>query len=157
MNHSDKNNPRRLIRAIEIRASEFTGKVAEPLLLISECNWIGLAPEKETLSARIHDRVFRRLEAGAITEYESLKEKYPSWTKEAKAAIGYSEIEQFLRDELTQEQLIELWTLHEVQYAKRQMTWWKREQQINWFPAHAKNLKELVSTTLKSCYNEFHE
>ncbi len=157
MNNSDKNNPRRLIRAIEVKASEFAGEMTKQLLLISDCNWIGLSPVKETLESKIHSRVLKRIEQGAIEEYTSLENKYPNWTKEAKAAIGYKEIGQFLSGELSKEQLISLWTLHEVQYAKRQMTWWKRERQIVWFDGEDADLKSHVLEHVKDCYNNIHE
>lgn len=153
MNHSDQSNPRRLIRAIEVRASEFTGELAKPLLLISECIWIGLTPPKTTLESRIHARVLARIEQGAIKEYQFLSETYPMWTKEARSAIGYKEIQAFDNGELTQDQLVDLWTVHEVQYAKRQMTWWKREHQIVWFDALEENLNSHVLQHVKNCYN----
>ncbi len=153
-NHSDRHNPRRLIRAIEVATSTVEQEEDdEPLLLISECCWIGLATDKKTLESKIRDRVLYRLQSGAKAEYKKISQTFPHWTKEARAAIGYAEISQFVSGEITEDQLIAVWTLHEIQYAKRQMTWWKREQQITWFEAASETLKEQVLSQLKNCYN----
>lgn len=153
MNNSDQNNPRRLIRAIEVAVSKHRDEPLKPALLICECVWIGLSVSKENLESRIHTRVVRRIEEGAIEEYRYLFETFPKWTKEAKSAIGYKEIGLYENGELTKEELIKLWTLHEVQYAKRQMTWWKREHQIAWFDSLENDLKSHVLQHVKDCYN----
>lgn len=150
MNESDRQNPRRLIRAIEIQASPNRENATETLLKSEDACWIGLELTKEKLEKRIKRRVINRFENGALGEYQSLAEKYPDWRLEAKAAIGYSELEQFDLERVARDELIELWTLHEVQYAKRQMQWWKRESQIEWFDALDPNLQELVFERVKS-------
>lgn len=154
MNHSDRNNSRRLIRAIEVFQNTPQDSQNEPLLLISDCCWIGLSPTKETQELKIHARVLKRLDLGAIEEYSKLHERFPFWKREARAAIGYAEIQQYLEGVISKEELVRLWSLHEVQYAKRQMTWWKREQQIAWYPADSADLKDLVLSRIKDCYNK---
>lgn len=152
MNNSDRNNPRRLIRAIEVgKGKREKGKGKDqPPVEKKNAIWIGLEVKKEDLEKRIRKRVIARIEHGAIEEYEKLKTAYPDWTPEAKAAIGYSEIEKYVSRELSEEELINLWTLHEVQYAKRQMQWWKRETHIQWFDALHPDLHELVFQRVKS-------
>ncbi len=134
MNESDRKNPRRLIRAIEIETYPYKTEVEDPLLTISDCVWIGLRVQEDILRARIRRRVIDRIDDGAIQEYQGLF-KHHSWSHEAKAAIGYAEIGQFVDGRITKDELIDVWTLHELQYARRQMQWWKRESQIEWFEA----------------------
>lgn len=154
MNQSDIQNPRRLIRAIEVASATEKSAAEEPLLLISQCVWIGLEVQKDVLAARIHARVNERLAQGALDEYSRLKNEYPAWTKEARAAIGYAELAAYQAGTLDSEGLQAQWALHEIQYAKRQMTWWKREKQIRWFDAADPELQTAVFAVLKDCYNE---
>ncbi|HSW89283.1 MAG TPA: tRNA (adenosine(37)-N6)-dimethylallyltransferase MiaA [Patescibacteria group bacterium] len=135
MNNSDRNNPRRLIRAIEVTASAVI-PVKASSSLIRDPVWIGLRVDKEDLEKRIRDRVIKRLEQGAIEEYKKLLEKYPNWTLEAKSALGYKELEEFVKGKIDKVGLVQLWTLHEAQYAKRQMTWWKTRSEIEWIDCY---------------------
>lgn len=165
MNPSDQRNPRRLVRAIEVEISKrlrggwLPSHQAASLPLLSILNtsdvcWVGVQVSKEETEARITARVQERIEEGAIEEFNQLSMTYSDWSKEAKSALGYAEIDAFLTQGQTIEELTKLWTLHEVQYAKRQMTWWKREKQIQWFDPRATNYKEQVLEFVKSCYNE---
>ncbi|MEP7167164.1 MAG: tRNA (adenosine(37)-N6)-dimethylallyltransferase MiaA [Candidatus Woesebacteria bacterium] len=154
MNASDRQNPRRLVRAIEIEASPVPSTLEESVLEKSDCVWVGLQIEKEILAKRITGRVSERVENGAVKEYENIQKKYRRWELEAKAAIGYKEIEQHVRGELSGDELIDLWTTHEIQYAKRQMQWWKREPQIQWFDATSASLQIDVLGFVKNCYNK---
>lgn len=163
MNESDQRNPRRLVRAIEIElakklqggwlpAHQAVNFTVEPLFRKEECVWIGLSTHKETLAGLIRERVIERLHNGAIREYSQLTQEYPDWRAEAKSAIGYSEIEQYVTGQIEKEELIPLWTIHEIQYAKRQMTWWKREKQIEWFEADSSTLASDVLNRIKHWY-----
>lgn len=165
MNPSDKQNPRRLVRAIEteiaktlrdgwIPAHQAARAVFDPIFSVTDSIWFGLSVEKPVLEARIKKRVTLRIEAGAIDEYTRLHTTYPDWKPEAKSALGYGEIARFLDEGLSNDQLLELWTKHEVQYAKRQMTWWKREKQIHWYDATAPEIKEQVLAQLKAWYTQ---
>ncbi len=157
MNDSDRKNPRRLIRAIEVQDSSIphTYKIHDGILKKEECCWIGLSVQTEKLEPRIRQRVIDRFQQGALAEYDRLFLSYMDWTKEAKSAIGYKEIEAFFSGKIgSEKELIDLWTLHEVQYAKRQMTWWKRGEQIQWFDALSPSLQTDVLGFVKNCYNE---
>ncbi len=160
MNPSDKQNPRRLVRAIEteiakklrdgwIPAHQAERAVFDPIFESTASLWIGLSMEKSLLEERIKARVCARIQAGAVDEYTQLVRLYPDWKPEAKSALGYGEIARYLQEELSVDQLTELWTKHEVQYAKRQMTWWKREKQIQWYDAGSGQTKDQVLAHLK--------
>lgn len=153
MNNSDRNNPRRLVRAIEVA---FSSNVPEKSVQDEKDLglWIGLTAAKETLVERIHARVKNRLHNHAITETKQLLTFYPDWVPEAKAAIGYQEIIEFLDGKLDTVQLEQLWTLHELQYAKRQMGWFRKIRKIQWFNADAPQLVKLVEAAASTWYTE---
>jgi tRNA dimethylallyltransferase len=60
------------------------------------------------------------------------------------SAIGYRDIKTYIDGKLTLEQALEDWKLHEVQYAKRQIVWFKKEKQIVWFDLAGKALADQV-------------
>lgn len=131
MNHSDRNNPRRLIRAIEIVLRRDSLKAPLKSLFNEKYDtlWIGLTAGKEILAKKIEARVRARIKAGAIREWQQLKAKYPA-TLPSMSGIGYRQLPD-----------IAAWTRAEQQYAKRQMIWFKKNKVIRWNP---KNVVKLV-------------
>lgn len=130
MNHSDQNNPRRLIRAIEVSEA-----IIEPSHYPKIEPLIQLGLTTTEVEIKIQQRVLKRLEQNVIKEVEQFEQKYQENSLQAKATLGYQEICQFINQEIDQPELIKLWTLAETQYAKRQMTWWKKQPNIQWFDA----------------------
>jgi len=130
MNHSDKNNPRRLIRKIEILLHQ--NKVKANQLTIQKPNkslTFLLMDELKTIKEKIEKRVEKRFKNGAIDEVKNLYQKYEPQLS-ALSATGVKEIKQFLDQETSEEECLKLWTLREYQYAKRQITWWKNKKNI---------------------------
>ena len=139
LNNSDRNNPRRLIRRIEILLSkpsrlgrnETTEKPRRLNLKIQQ--FIGIKyKNKEDLINAIKTRVEKRLAQGAIDEVISLLDRGFKKTDPGLKTIGYQEIIQYLNNEITKQQAIEKWTNHEIQYAKRQLTFMKKDKNIIW-------------------------
>ncbi|SRR5260221_5180778 len=151
MNTSDNQNSRRLVRAIEVASS---GVLLPPQHLeMNDAFFIGLTCKADLLQERIRARVIKRLDMGALKEGEILQQTYGDrWTKEAHSAIGYSEIESFLTGEISREKLVDLWTLHEVQYAKRQLQWFNSMKEIHWFSALDANVQEKIAMRVKDWY-----
>jgi len=88
--------------------------------------------DKSKLRQVIEKRVGERLENGAIDEVKSiLKMGYKSSDPGLKT-IGYQQIIKYLNNELTKEKAIEDWINKEVQYAKRQLTFMKKDPNIQW-------------------------
>ncbi|MEK7111623.1 MAG: tRNA dimethylallyltransferase, partial [Patescibacteria group bacterium] len=128
MNDSDQQNPRRLVRAIELTTLASKGptffKKRSDLIRCSHSLHIALmAPIKE-IDRRIETRVRQRIEQGAEQEVRKLIEKY-GWDSALKFTIGYKEWRprNDLDDQGSLEEIIKLWTIHEKQYARRQLTW----------------------------------
>lgn len=83
------------------------------------------------LYERINQRTRKMLKSGWIEEVEMLLESYPPELKPLQA-IGYREIVEHLQNKLKQEALVKKIQLRTRQYAKRQMTWFRREAKIAW-------------------------
>lgn len=134
MNQSDKSNPRRLIRRIEILSSKNTGeKVTTEPLISQVTEFIGVKyGKREDLVDAISKRVSKRLEEGAIDEVRSVLKKGYRETDPGMRTIGYQEIIRYLKGNITKEQAVTDWMIHEVQYAKRQYTFMKKDTNIKW-------------------------
>ncbi len=133
MNESDRMNPRRLIRRIEIAyaGGSLAPKPTEVTLLSRFPNLeIKYLPFFHTDSEKtreiIRARVMARLDAGAIEETQSLLREGYKPTDPGLNAIGYQQIISYINNECTKEQMIELWLTREIQYAKRQKTFFKK-------------------------------
>ncbi|MBI4004752.1 hypothetical protein HY358_01290 [Candidatus Roizmanbacteria bacterium] len=152
LNESDRNNPQRLIRKIEIsnylssRGSppNRRGDVAisstkrspvlqEKLNEEIDIKYIGLRfKNKESLHTAIEKRVKERLKNGAIEEVKQLlKEGYTANDPGIKT-IGYQQFIKYLQGKNSKEQAIEEWKIREHQYAKRQYTFMKKDENIKW-------------------------
>ncbi|KKQ24774.1 MAG: tRNA dimethylallyltransferase [Candidatus Roizmanbacteria bacterium GW2011_GWC2_37_13] len=152
MNHSDWNNPRRLIRKIEIENDKKTGPVSGsfPSVLASNNTprlraagnpfpstpvflFIGFRyKNKDDLIKAIKARVEKRLKQGAIEEVRSLLKKGYKKTDPGLKTIGYKQIIDYLEKKITKEEAIEKWITAEIQYAKRQLTFMKKDPNIKW-------------------------
>ena len=136
MNDSDRENSRRLTRAIEVETWLKQNKKSSTDRLKpsdSAVAWSKVENQVEFLSApleliekRIEQRVEKRFASGAIQEVENLlKHKLPA-SAPVLTTLGVPEIRSFLNGEVSAENCQKLWALHEFQYAKRQLTWWKK-------------------------------
>ena len=113
---------------------------------------IGLNPEREALYGRLNRRACQMFEGGLIEETKSLLERYGE-RKDVAAldSLGYKQARQFLRGELTREQALAATQQGHRNYAKRQMTWFRREPDVTWLagfgddPAVAREAAELVN------------
>jgi tRNA dimethylallyltransferase len=127
-------NPQRLIRALEVKQAtgrsirEFQQgkKTTRDFRIIK----IGLELPKPELHARIHARVDAMIQGGLVAEVEQL---LPYRHLNALQTVGYSEIFDYLDGKITLETAIDQIKTNTRQYAKRQMTWFKKDTSIQWF------------------------
>ncbi len=129
----DKNNPRRLVRAIEIAKS--LGRV--PHLGVQHLSYdtiqIGIKLPSDKLKRRIKTRLLKRLKQGLITEVKNLHEKRGlSWNRLNELGLEYRYVAQYLRGKLTKKEMLEKLNIEIWHYARRQMTWFKRDKRIIW-------------------------
>jgi tRNA dimethylallyltransferase len=130
---AEQKNPHRLLRALEVvtatgkSINEFKkgDKVVRPFNIIK----IGLNLSKSELNENINTRVDRMIEDGLIEEVKSL---LPYQNNKALQTVGYKELFQYFNSELSHEQAITNIKTNTRQYAKRQLTWFKKDD-IHWF------------------------
>ena len=96
--------------------------------------WLGLDWDRAILYDRINRRVDRMLEQGLLQELRGLLEAGVPESCTAMQAIGYKEFLPVLRGEQTQEAAADLVRQESRRYAKRQLTWFRRNSQIHWLP-----------------------
>ena len=92
---------------------------------------LGLNPEREVLYARINQRAAKMFDEGLIAETERLLEKYGEQARPL-ASLGYKQAVQFLRGELDREPALAAAQQAHRNYAKRQITWFRREPDVHW-------------------------
>jgi len=144
MNNSDKNNPRRLIRAIELATDYYENDNVAITVDISKLSkqidrndnhfTLYLSNTLENISKSINKRVEERFENGAIDEVINLYERYSDSSNSnidntnlpAFSATGVKEIHDFLQKNISQDKAFSKWAIREFQYAKRQLTWWRK-------------------------------
>jgi tRNA dimethylallyltransferase len=160
MNQSDRNNPRRLIRAIEVApvirsrstrsASRMFTSTGQPTL------WVGLRTSLTELDRRIEKRVKKRIKQGAETEVKKLVKKY-GWNSVLSETIGYQEWKPYFAGKVTRNSVIANWITHEKQYARRQLTWFKKQPDIHWFNVTDSKYPKNVEARVKRWYDEKNE
>ena len=134
----DKNNRRRLIRAIEIAAAGRAHSAAHQSSPRYNCLQLGLTWPREILEERIEERLRDRLENGMIDEVAGLRSRGVSDTQLDKLGLEYRYITRYLRGELASlgDLRLEL-GIAIRQFAKGQLTWFKRDRRIIWLdPFH---------------------
>lgn len=130
MNESDRRNPVRLIRALEVAAAPAGAAAAA----IPDYNtlWLGIRWPKEELAARIEKRLDARLEAGMVDEVEHLHAGGLSYERMEELGLEYGWLARYLRGDVSKEDVRDGLLCDIIQYAKRQETWWKRNPDIHW-------------------------
>lgn len=129
----DRHNKLRLIRALEVCFK--TGKPFSEQQRKSEPKYdvlqIGIEVNREELYQRIETRVDQMIEQGLVEEVRGLADKY-GCVDLAMTGIGYRQICQYLENENTLSEAVERIKIDTRHYAKRQMSWFKRDKRIKW-------------------------
>jgi tRNA dimethylallyltransferase len=154
MNDSDNQNPRRLIRAIEIGMAKKNKSVHMEKLRdqSNDVLWIGLSQSKENIAAAIAARVEARWMGGALSEVkslESIKSDIPRVS-----SLGIEPIMGYLSGVLSEDEAKKQWIAHEISYAKRQMIWFKKNAGIEWYDCAATDMPNAVEMRVASWYTQ---
>jgi len=131
-----KNDVPKTIRAIEVclaakRPISEQWKAGRDALRGFTILRIGLDPDRSLLYGRINQRVQKMFDAGLVQETQHLLAKYGEAARPL-ASIGYKQVVQMLKGELDREAAIRAVQQAHRNYAKRQMTWFRREPEVNW-------------------------
>ena len=148
------NDLRRVIRAIEIY--EETGKTKSHYKKKQEerpprysAYKFALIRSRDNLYQRINKRVDLMLENGLLEEIKSLLSQYESLSDTAQQALGYKELISYLKQEITFEEAVYEIKKRSRHFAKRQLTWLRKEDNLIVFNIEKENKKDILNTMLK--------
>lgn len=128
----DAKNPRRLVRAIEIARA--LGKVPrlETSLPSYDILQVGIKLPDEILKKNIEKRIRKMLKDGLVAETKKLKTSGLSWKRIYEFGFEYKYPALFLQNKIGKKEMLDRMLIENWQYAKRQMTWFKRDKRISW-------------------------
>lgn len=146
----DQNNPRRVVRALEV-AMKLKGPI--PTLGQHKPDFevlsIGASKDGLELKKLIHKRLIKRLEKNAmINEMKKLHKAGVSWKRLEEFGLEYRFVAQYLQNKITYREMMDKIQVESEHYAKRQMTWFKRDKKIHWIKNY-KEAEKLVRTFVK--------
>ena len=142
---SEQKNPQRLMRALEFKRStgdsilDFRKRAikARPFKMVK----IGMELPREILYQRINQRVDQMLDQGLVAEAHALM---PFQNANALQTVGYQELFAHFKGAISEAMAIEQIKQHTRQYAKRQMTWFKKETSIRWMDASTISVEKVL-------------
>jgi tRNA dimethylallyltransferase len=155
LNNSELNNKRRLIRLLEKLT---TPKNLNPFPGI-EKNFdvlkLGLRADRQVLNNRIKNRVLSRINQGMIEEAETLlKKNILNLQRMDELGLEYRYLGKLMTGEIkTRDEFIETLSIKISQFAKRQMTWFKKEKNVVWVDTEDQDFLKQVDSSLVSWYN----
>lgn len=128
----DPHNPVRLIRALEIVQAIGEVPSVDARQMSYDTEWIGIARDEDTLRRRIRSRLLARMKAGMVAEAKRLHARGLSYKRMEELGLEYRYLARYLRGALTRKAMLtelenEIW-----HYAKRQMTYWRRNHAVAW-------------------------
>lgn len=138
LNESDRKNPRRLIRAIEVASSAKHIPLVKPKY---SAFWVGLTAPLPVLKQRIRERVAARFDKAT----REVRDDLPP-------ILGADLLLSWKRGEITKEETLARWAQREFQYAKRQLTWFKKEQGVCWFDIENPNYQREIEALVEEWY-----
>lgn len=146
------NDKKRIVRILEIYNA--TGKTKTEQEILSRQKGVeydykvyGILMDREKLYNRINLRVDKMIEQGLIEEVKTLCEKYKDFPT-AMQGLGYKEVVEYFDGILSKEEMIEKIKQESRRYAKRQMTWFRKNQEICWLDAE-KDLQNNIDIILE--------
>ena len=147
----DRNNPKRMLHAVEV--CQMTGKTftsfrtrtvkERPFRIIK----IGINQDRKILYNRINERVLRMMNAGLLEEARSV---YLYRNLNSLNTVGYKELFAYFDGACTLEEAVDLIQRNSRKYARKQLTWFRRDQQIKWFePEQIEEIIKYIDQTMK--------
>lgn len=157
LNESDRKNKRRLLRSIELvmmypyrqTIQNFKFKIQNYDILK-----LGLIAPREVLNKRIDFRLVSRVKQGLIEEAKKLHHESLSFQRMRELGLEYRSLADLLEGKISKQQFIETLKTKIHQYAKRQVTWFKREKDVHWFDITEDNWNQKVEKLVTSWYHQ---
>ena len=145
----DSTKPRRIIRALEVHrsAGKPLSQLQKELKVAIDFSPVlfGLLWEREVLYRRIEARCERMIEEGMFTEVEKLRAMGFDDSLNALNTVGYAEAFAYTRGEMSYNEFVRLFKQNSRRYAKRQMTWFRRDARVKWIEMNDKRSAEDVA------------
>lgn len=162
----DKENPRRVIRMIELLELKGEAAVREFATHLSlqqkestsaqQQPIAGLWAEPELLKLRIEKRAREMFLNGLLDEVKALRAEYPNFSSTAGSGIGYQEAQDALDGKCSVEEAIERTVIRTRQLAKRQRTWFRHQNNVKWVPAPNTAIEvSRVADKIMEVWNEY--
>jgi len=154
LNNSEKHNPHRLIRKIEI----FFSKKSPPSLLKEGMgvDWnilhLSLTAPTSFLYPRINIRVQKRLNLGLLDEVKNVLKQY-SWSDPGLNTLAYKEFKNYFNKNSSLPESIKRWAFDEHAYARRQLTWFKKQKNISFIDISKSKYQSKIFTKVNKWYN----
>ena len=141
LNNSDKKNPARLTRSIEVAKSALQESKDKPIQ--ADILFIGLKLDKGILNKKIESRVKQRINMGFEKEIDNLLAKGVNRNHQAMNTLGYKQWPDYKE-----------WILQEQKYTKRQLTWFAKDKRINWFDLSENDWQGKLELLVKRWYDK---
>jgi len=144
----DKNNPRRIIRALEIVIKSKRPVPPPPAKNPKfEALFLGVKRDLKELKKLIETRLLKRLDEGMVDEIKKLHKAGVSWKRLEEFGLEYRYVAQYLQDKLSYEEMVPRLQKEIEHYAKKQIVWFKRDKRIKWVK-NPKQAEKLIRTFL---------
>ena len=148
-----QNDEKRILRILEIYHATGKTKTEQEIESIKkpveyDYKVYALQWDREILYERINKRVDQMLQQGLIEEVKGILKKYDKFPT-AMQGLGYKEVVEFLKGDITEEEMIEKIKRETRRYAKRQMTWFRKNKQTIWLKGQA-NIEENINRILEN-------
>lgn len=153
LNKSDRENPRRLFRALELEASPHRVYPRGEIVSYNVLK-IGLKAPPDILYEKINKRVYQWIGEGIIDETKNLIKHGVSKKRIREIGLQYAVILEYLDNKMSKEELIEKMQTKVRQYAKRQLTWFKKENNVCWFDITGKDYLNKVEKLTSAWYHK---
>jgi tRNA dimethylallyltransferase len=156
MNASDKKNPRRLVRAIEVatwRVSHGAQELRKKRRMRFDILEIGLDAPSKYLEGKIEQRVTERFRRRLKNEIAHLLKSHVDWGMQSMSSMGYGEWKDFFEGKKSEKDVIKIWEREEKKYVKRQLIWFKKDKRIRWFDIASQNYPENVDKLVRMWHN----
>ncbi|MFB5660483.1 tRNA (adenosine(37)-N6)-dimethylallyltransferase MiaA [Alteribacillus sp. HJP-4] len=146
------NNVKKVIRALEINhysgSHKRTFAHQEKNAPNNDITLIGLTMERELLYNRINERVDKMIKAGVVEEARWLFENI-SPQSQAAQAIGYKEFFPYFTGDISLNDAVDLLKRNSRRYAKRQLTWFRNKEQVEWFDVTKKDFRKIITEIIQ--------
>lgn len=154
MNQSDRKNPRRLLRAIEVADWLNANKMAGARKTLSPFDtlFVGIEAPPQDLRHRVEERVEKRIKHGGLDEITKLLKTGVSWDHQSMGGLGYRQLRGFFEGKLSLKEARSAWISAEQKYAREQLAWFKKDKRVNWFDITKRSWKSEVEKLVENWY-----